>query len=323
MREGKKKMKTFTGRLPYVKDLEQQLEHTKKENLALKQEVLDLQKYKTWAPPGHFYSPIADLDGIKKRKKEIFRTPQSYEEIEGVDFNTEYQQQLLRELAKHSKGLNFKPQADSKHRYYFENPAFSYGDGTFLYSMLRHSQPNQIIEVGSGFSSALTLDVNELFLNNGTKITFIEPYPELLLSLMKKEDQVKHTIINSDLQQVPKDIFQELNSKDILFIDSTHVSKVGSDVNYLFFEILPKLKPGVIIHFHDIFYPFEYLQEWIEEGRAWNEIYLLRAFLQYNPCFKIVLWPNFIYKLESDFIDKTWPHYAKNPGGSIWLEKVQ
>ena len=83
--------------------------------------------------------------------------------------------------------------------------------------------------------------------------------------------------------------FEKLEPNDLLFIDSSHISKIGSDLNYLLFEVLPSLKPGVIIHFHDILYPFEYPYEWIEKGIYWNEAYLLKAFLMHNKNYEILL----------------------------------
>ena len=84
------------------------------------------------------------------------------------------------------------------------------------------------------------------------------------------------------------DTFKSLEKDDILFVDSSHVSKVGSDTHYLFFEVMPTLSSGVLVDVHDIFWPFEYPADWIREGRAWNEAYLLRAFLSFNPAFKII-----------------------------------
>ena len=108
----------------------------------------------------------------------------------------------------------------------------------------------------------------------------------------------------------------------ILFVDSTHVAKVGSDVNHLFSEVLPILKPGVLVHIHDIFYPFEYPKSWIYEGRNWSEVYLLRAFLQFNECFKIVLFNTFLEHFHRDFFLRNMPLCLKNEGGSIWLKRT-
>src|SRR5690606_17050723 len=110
-------------------------------------------------------------------------------------------------------------------------------------------------------------------------------------------------------------------ANDILFIDSTHVSKINSDVNYIFFEILPRLASGVYIHFHDIFFPFEYPKAWVYEGRAWNEAYILRAFLQYNNAFSVVLMNTFMDQFHKSFFREHMPLCLINPGGSIWIRK--
>lgn len=187
--------------------------------------------------------------------------------------------------------------------------------------MLRHLMPKKVIEIGSGFSSCATLDTNEMFFNGSLELTFIEPYPDLLMSLIKKEDTKNINVIPQRLQDVELSEFETLEANDILFIDSTHVSKINSDVNLIFFEILPVLSSGVYIHFHDIFFPFEYPKHWIYEGRAWNEIYMLRAFLQYNSNFSIVLMNTFMEHFHEPFFREEMPLCLKNRGGSIWVRK--
>jgi hypothetical protein len=187
--------------------------------------------------------------------------------------------------------------------------------------MIRHARPKQIIEVGSGYSSCLMLDTNELFFEKAIKTTFIEPYPELLYTLIQENDKKSIKVFPNRLQDVAIEEFSCLNKNDILFIDSTHVSKVNSDVNYIFFEILPALKSGVFIHFHDIFYPFEYPKSWVLEGRAWNEDYMLRAFLEYNNAFKVVFFNTFLEYFHEDFFREHMPLCLKNRGGSLWIQK--
>jgi hypothetical protein len=187
--------------------------------------------------------------------------------------------------------------------------------------MIRHLKPRRIIEIGSGFSSCVTLDTNELFLDSSIKTTFIEPNPDLLLSLIKKNDKNKIKIIPKRLQDISLKVFGELGVNDILFIDSTHVSKINSDVNRIFFEILPALSSGIYIHFHDVFFPFEYSKAWIYEGRAWNEAYLLRSFLQYNSEFSVVLMNTFIRHFHESFFREKMPLCLKDPGGSLWIRK--
>ena len=154
---------------------------------------------------------------------------------------------------------------------------YSYSDAIVLYSMMRHLRPQRIIEVGSGFSSAVMLDTNELFLGHQVACTFIEPHPECLLGLMSGDDRTRVTIIAHRLQDVELGVFTALDANDILFIDSSHVLKVGSDVQRIFSEIVPALRPGVYIHFHDVFFPFEYPRHWIERGRHWTEAYAARV----------------------------------------------
>lgn len=141
--------------------------------------------------------------------------------------------------------------------------------------------------------------------------------------MIRKEDKKKIYIIENKLENISLDIFLNLSEGDILFIDSTHVSKINSNINRIFFEILPILKSGVNIHFHDIFYPFEYPKEWIYEGRAWNEAYLLRAFLLFNDTFEIQYFNDFLGKYHEDLIKKEMPLCLKNKGGSIWIKKVR
>jgi len=129
-------------------------------------------------------------------------------------------------------------------------------------------------------------------------------------------------MLPSRLQDVDASEFEALRANDILFIDSTHVSKINSDVNRIFFEILPRLSPGVHIHFHDISYPFEYPKEWVYEGRAWNEAYMLRTFLQYNTAFRIVLMNTFMERYHESFFQERMPLCLKNIGGSIWIRKM-
>ena len=165
-------------------------------------------------------------------------------------------------------------------------------------------------------------DVNARFLQGQTQLTFIDPYPEQLLSLFHNNDLEKCTVIGDKLQNVPLCTFHQLEANDILFVDSTHVSKIGSDVNRIVFDILPILRPGVLVHFHDVLWPFEYFLEWIAEGKAWNEAYLLRAFLQYNSHFEIILFNSFVGHAFKELLESSMPMFLRNTGGSLWLRKV-
>ncbi len=191
--------------------------------------------------------------------------------------------------------------------------------------MLRHFRPRKVVEVGSGHSSAVMLDTNEAFLDARVDFTFIEPFPENRLnSVLRAQDKEIAKIIPDFVQNVPLSIFAELDENDLLFIDSSHVSKGGSDLNYLIFEVLPVLKRGVLIHFHDIFYPFELPDKWVLERKwYWNENYLLRAFLMYNDSFEIVNFNSYlVVNLEKWFAKyKPYSLNKTKEAGSIWLRK--
>jgi len=302
--ETKKKIIEIIKKLPYV--------------TALYHRIL-LFMNNSYYPAGHYYSPIISIKDIRNRENKIWRKAE-IDSVKGLDLNIEKQKQLIQTLSKYYKELPFKAEKQPNIRYQFENSYYSYTDGIILYSMIRNFNPKNIIEIGSGFSSAVMLDTNNLFFNNRIKLTFIEPYTERLLSLLTEIDKKQANIIQGDVQSISLEIFEKLEKGDILFIDSTHIVKTGSDVNYILFDILPVLKSGVLIHFHDIFYPFEYPKEWVLSGRNWNEDYFLKAFLMYNNKFEIRLFSDYMHKHHKEaFIDM--PLSYKNPGGNLWIEK--
>lgn len=277
--------------------------------------------YKTPHPPGHFANPYPDLKFIRENSERIFDLKQ--ERFLGINLSRANQDALLQELEAHLGQVKYSDAQAAGARYYFDNAMFSYGDGTFLRLMLEKFKPKNVIEVGSGFSSAIMLDFNDEQ-QSGTKanLTFIEPYPDRLYSLLKKEDEKHCDIIVDKIQNVDLKIFDRLTDGDFLFLDTSHIFKTGSDLNFEFFEILPRLKKGVIVHIHDIHFPFEYPQSWVEDQRAYNEIYILRAFLMYNQAFEIMLWPNYLMQKKQTYFKEKIPHVLKNTGGSIWLRKV-
>jgi len=269
--------------------------------------------------PGHFYSPIINVDDIKSRQNEIWGAV-AVSSIVGIELNDNQQKNLMRELQVFYKDLPFQATKQEHLRYYYENEYYSYADSIILFLMLRYYRPKRIIEVGSGFSSAMMLDTNELFFNSDIDLTFIEPYPDRLKSLLNERDKSYCHILENNIQDVSLETFKKLEKGDILFIDSSHIVKTGSDVNFILFTILPILKSGVIIHFHDIFYPFEYPKEWVLNGWNWNESYVLRSFLMYNDKFSVLLFTNYL-QIHHEEIFKSFPLLLKSAGQNLWLIK--
>jgi predicted O-methyltransferase YrrM len=276
--------------------------------------------YETWVPPGHYYSPFPDLDDYERRAASLHDPGR---ELVGIDLHEDDQLALLRELAEIVTDAPFpehETDGSGGPRYWFDNPAYSYGDGIVLHGMLRRLRPRRVVEVGSGYSSAMLLDTVDGWLP-GTQVTFVEPYPALLERLLRPGDEERVTIHSTAVQDMALDTFEALAAGDLLFVDSTHVVKAGSDVNFLVFEVLPRLRAGVWVHVHDIFFPFEYPQGWVREGRAWHEAYLLRAFLAYNPAFAIRWFQDFLWAHHRAELARL-PWVAHNPGANLWIERV-
>lgn len=272
--------------------------------------------------PGHFYSPIVSYKKIKKHVDDIFSVKSN--QIPGIELRETQQIDLLEKLSKMYSSIPFNDEKKHNLRYYYKNSYYSYSDAVFLHLIIRHFNPKSIIEIWSGFSSAVMLDTNNLFFENKINITFIEPYPKRLFSLLTDYDKKNTNILTDNLQNIDLEIFDKLNENDILFIDSTHVSKTGSDVNKIIFQILPRLKKGVLIHFHDIFFPFEYPLDWVKNknGFGWNEAYILKSFLMYNTDFEIVMFNTFLEHFHEKWFAEHMPLCLKNKGGSIWIQKL-
>lgn len=254
--------------------------------------VFDPRYFELWQSNGfhvnqvHYYSPIPDTrtlsSGIFCRESEVI----------GLDLNETQQLSLLDEFrqrfaSEYSQLPRKKPPGVPQ--FYFGNVSFESVDAELLYCMIRRFRPKRYIEIGSGFTtllsaSALARNRTEGFASSQIAI---EPYPAPFL---KENFPHPITLLEQFVQDVPLENFTALEEGDFLFIDSSHVCKIGSDVQFEFLEILPRLAPGVIVHVHDIFLPREYPFDWVKrQHRFWNEQYLLQSFLSCNKEFE-VLW---------------------------------
>jgi len=271
---------------------------------------------------GHFYSPIVDTDDIEARRAEIWPAAP---EVLGIDFNDAAHRQVLEvEFPRFIADYDYPehlPGGTEDHRFYTQNSQFSWLDSRALFVLLRAWQPRRIIEVGSGYSSLLMADVNRRFLDSSCAITCIEPYPRAFL---RAGIPGLAGLIEQKVQAVPLATFEQLEAGDILFIDSSHVAKTGSDVNWLYFEVLPRLAKGVRVHIHDIMLPHDYPSEWvIDENRSWNEQYLLRALLMHSSGFKVLFGCSYAFYRFHDQVIAALAHPKGHgfAGGSFWMER--
>ena len=280
-----------------------------------------------FAPPGHFYSPIPSRDDVARHAAEKFdRGP---EQLAGIALNVESQLALVRELGPLTTDLTFADEPNGDTRYYCNNDGFAPGDATVLAAVMRHFRPRRIIEVGGGYSTAVMLDVVERYFSAPVAIECVEPDAARLRSLLRGTERL--AIHETLVQNVPLATFQGLEANDILFIDSSHVVKLGSDVSFLVLEVLPRLAPGVLIHVHDISASFEYPPAWYDEGRAFNEAPVLRAFLAFNRAFDILFFCDYLMRFQRDAISTHMPRALRQPRGappgentscSLWLRRV-
>jgi predicted O-methyltransferase YrrM len=271
--------------------------------------------------PNHFYQPIPDTrsltDDLWLRKSELV----------GVDVNEQGQIQLLREFSSRFRNEYDclpKQRPSIPTQYYTSNPAFGALDGKMLYCMIRHFRPKRLIEIGSGYStylSAQALLKNEGESGDKTELIVVDPYPSLTvrngLSGLSK-------LICNKVEKVSIDEFTKLQENDILFIDSTHVLRIGNDVQYIYLEILPRINKGVVIHVHDIFMPGEYPKAWVKESHIfWNEQYLLQSFLAFNNEFEVLWAAIYMHLRHHDCLEEAFgpgeQRYEK--GGSFWMRR--
>lgn len=271
--------------------------------------------------PIHFYEPLPDFRQLLPAQLDRRR------DTEAVVRSLVAQQELVRRLgATFAEELTALRQESGDVRFDFQNDYFSGVDAALYYSLLRDLRPRRVIEIGCGFSTQIAsraLQKNAGEGHRGT-LTCIEPFPEARLTGARLEME----LIERPVQEVALDQFRALESGDVLFIDSSHSVKFGSDVCRELLEILPVLAPGTWIHFHDIFFPFEYPREWLTERRlAFNEQYMLEAFLAYNEAFTVEAAVHWLWREHRGALSGIWPcgeaDSDRHGGASFWIRKVQ
>ncbi|MBN9580225.1 MAG: class I SAM-dependent methyltransferase [Afipia sp.] len=286
----------------------------------LRRKVDEKGQVELFVPPGHFYSPIVNVQEADwhLNKREAEPMPET---LPGIALDQREMIEEWKSLLPYLTTVPFPNLKNPQFRYAFDNPAYAWGDGSILHAILRKYRPKRLIEVGSGWSSACIFDSVEQYLDGACELTFIEPHPQLLRDLLGEvADKVR--ILESPVQRVTLDVFEALEAGDVLFIDSTHVLRTGSDVCFELFDILPRLTSGVLVHIHDMFWPFEYPRQWvIDENRSWNELYAVRAFLSNNDAWRIVMFNDYLARTQRPLIEATYPNFLRNSGGALWLQR--
>ncbi len=266
--------------------------------------------------PVNFSSPIPDT-------RELTASYPKPTQMSGIEMNDAKQREFLDLCATfqseyndfvvlNSPTLKEVEQADT---FVLNNPFFAGIDPHMYYSMIRHYKPARIVEVGSGNSTRVAQMA--LDKNSTGDLTCIEPYPTELLLRTERINIVQCLVENVDLE-----FFDQLEANDILFIDSSHVFRIGGDVSFLFLEVLPRLKPGVLVHVHDIFFPQQYSKDWVvDQRRFYGEQHILQAYLIGNSKVEVLFANHYMAEKEPDLLKQTFPkalYYLWS--GSFWFK---
>lgn len=263
----------------------------------------------------HYYEPLFDYKDLPKDLNEARNLP-------GIDWNVEGQLTLLNSFNAGDEISDIDQAKQDELAFCINNANFLSGDAEYLYNLIRAKKPSKIVEIGSGHSTLMAIRAVKKNAEEDPSYKCehicIEPYEMPWL----EKSGVK--VIREKVEEVDKKLFLELGENDLLFIDSSHMIRPQGDVLCEFLEILPILRPGVIVHIHDIFSPMDYPEEWIKgEVRFWNEQYLLEAFLSHNPNWKIIGAVNFLHRNHYDRLKEKCIFLTpdRNPG-SFYIQKV-
>lgn len=255
----------------------------------------------------HFYSPIPNVSELRD---EVYEKQNNCEGLELID--QEYFDFMKLLFVKYNH--EYTPLANS---------GLSQVDSFILYSIIREKKPEKMIEIGSGESTQISLSALSKNEKEGANCNFIaiEPFPNAKL---KEIFSKNFNLLEKQVQDVSLDNFFDT---DILFIDSSHVAKIGSDVNYEILCILPVLKVGAFVHWHDIMIPIDYSKAWIQSGKKfWNESYMVHCFMLYNKCFKIIFPAKYMQIMHSDKMINLFPYYSSNDQNqqlsSFWIQRI-
>jgi len=278
------------------------------------------------------YSPLPDWNTLVANEKR-WNKPSP---LLGIDYSLEGMKQITRRLLSHVTATNPFPHITDLLQY---GEGYTQVDGMMLYGMLMEHKPKRYVEVGGGMSTYFANHARQRYRSTGpyTRITTFEPYPYPGLPTIEDVE-----LIPTLGQDIPLTVFDELEAGDILFVDTSHVIKLDGEVNYFVLEALPRLKPGVLIHFHDIPFPYNFpypADYWITsrevkkieqqyEPMYWTEPMLLQAFLMYNDSFKIELSLPLLRFHDEAFLRNTIPDYKSiaeypNSFSSLWIRRVK
>jgi Methyltransferase domain len=264
-----------------------------------------------------FYSPVPHLDELRPG------TFERVSELPGVRWDLDSQIRFVSERLAQPIA-EFRPPAtapEGSHEYAIDNPSYNLLDATVAYGMVRWLRPRLILELGSGHSTLVTAQAGLRNQTEGSpfRLEVFDPFP----SVVREDLPGLHALHRTPAQEVPMTVFEELGAGDLLFVDTTHIVKIGSEVNFLVLEVLPRLRPGVVVHFHDIFMPYEYPRRWMEDfALYWNEQYLIQAFLAHNESWEVLIAIQALSRMRRrELTDAVGPAVIEHDAASFWIRR--
>jgi hypothetical protein len=256
-----------------------------------------------------FYSPVPALSEIPAA---VFdrRSP-----LAGIEFDVDAQLAFLQELGP------FLAEFEPPRGFVWDNQMYGAVEADVLYAMVRHAKPARVIELGSGFSSLIIAAAVRRNAAEGSPVSYraYDPYAREFvrggIEGLEWRDR--------SATDVPLEEFDALRAGDVLFVDTTHTVKLGSEVNYVVLDVLPRLQPGVSVHFHDVVLPYEYPRAFFDQGLYWAEQYLLQAFLAQNPSWEIVLALHALVRDRPAEVAAAVRSYRPGPApGAFWIRHI-
>jgi predicted O-methyltransferase YrrM len=267
--------------------------------------------------PAHFYGPVPEFDNIPSAH---WSEPT---EMPGVAISIDDHVTLMRDalapsIAEFAKRL----ERSDTGAFTLDNGRYGPVDAELLYGVIRYFKPRRVLEFGSGYSTmvaALAARANAIE-GRPTRITTVDPYPPDFLGGVAGIDE----IVRSRVMDHPVEDLEALEPNDILFFDTTHTVKEGSDVNYAILSVLPRLAPGVVVHFHDIFLPWSYPRDWVvRRRRYWAEQYLLQAFLSMNSEYEVLLAAHWVARARTHQLADLVPSFGPDvQPGAFWIRRL-
>ena len=274
----------------------------------------------------HFYSPIPQLDSVPE---DHWAEPRPHP---GIALDLDRQLQFLQaELGPHLRAFHPPRQATGDPtQFHLDNSYYRTVEAEVLHALLKHLRPKRVVELGSGFSTLIIAAACAANEREGHPAVYdvYDPFPGTVAPALEAGLPGLTDFRAVSATEVPRSAFAELGSGDVLFVDTTHTVKLGGDVNRIVLEVLPELAPGVVVHFHDVFLPWDYPRYWVEDmERYWAEQYLLQAFLAGNDAWEVLLATYALTRAHpaelASLIDSFDP--ARQPPGvpaAFWIRRV-